>query len=78
MFIMMNQDMTPSGFTKLAPKSQLDYLQKTAVLIHKIVKGDIVVSLFWSQDFIFEVLSPKNNTKNLEIKCFERYKYVQS
>jgi len=70
--------MTPAGFTKLAPKSQMDYLQKTAILIHKIVKGDIIVSLFWSQDFIFEVLNPKNSAKNIEIKCFERFKYIHS
>ncbi len=70
--------MTTSGFTELAPKSQMDYLQKTATLIHRIMKGDLIVSLYWSQDFIFEVLNPKHSTKNYEIKCYERFKYVHS
>ncbi|NJN28570.1 MAG: hypothetical protein HC819_22635 [Cyclobacteriaceae bacterium] len=70
--------MTTSAFSQLAPKNQMDYLQKTAILIHRLVKGDIIVSLYWSQDFIFEVLNPKDEVMKFEIKCFDRFKYVHS
>jgi len=70
--------MTTSGFTELAPKRQMDYLKKTATLIHRIIKGDVIVSLYWSQDFIFEVLKPQSSKKNYEIKCYDRFKYVHS
>ena len=56
----------------------MEYLKKSAVLIHKIIKGNLVVSLFWSKDFIFEVLSPENKSQKLEIKCYDRFKYIES
>ncbi len=70
--------MTISKFAELTPKNQLDYLNKTAILIHRIVKGNLIVSLYWSKDFIFEVFNEKSDTKSYEIKCYDRYKYVQS
>jgi hypothetical protein len=70
--------MTPAGFSQLSYKKQLEYLMKTAILIHKIVKGNLIVSLYWSKDFIFEVLAPTNNLKECEIKCYDRFKYIQS
>ena len=70
--------MTTNGFTKLTPNNQMDYLMKTSTLIHRIIKGNLIVSLYWSKEFIFEVLSPKNNTASYEIKCYDRYKYVYS
>ncbi len=70
--------MTPAHFYKLTSRKQLEYLKETAILIHKIVKGNIIVSLYWSKDFIFEVLIPKNKMQNVEIKCYDRYKYVDS
>ena len=70
--------MTTKGFLELTPKSQMDYLKKTSTLIHRIIKGNLIVSLYWSKDFIFEVLNPKNNISNYEIKCFDRFKYVHS
>ncbi len=70
--------MTPSAFSKLSYKKQLEYLKKTAILIHKIIKGDLVVSLYWSKEFVFEVLAPVNNLRNCEIKCYDRFKYIHS
>ena len=70
--------MTINRFSELTPKGQMDYLKKTATLIHRIIKGNLIVSLYWSKDFIFEVLNPKNNINHYEIKCFDRFKYVQS
>lgn len=70
--------MTTNGFSRLSPRKQMDYLDKTSTLIHRIIKGDLIVSLYWSKDFIFEVLAPKNNNNNYEIKCFDRFKYVYS
>jgi len=70
--------MTPAHFYKLNNRKQMEYLKETAILIHKIVKGNIIVSLYWSKDFIFEVLIPKNKMQNVEIKCYDRYKYVDS
>ena len=70
--------MTINGFIKMSPQSQMDYLKKTSTLIHRIIKGNIIVSLYWSKDFIFEVLSPKSNVKRYEIKCYDRLKYVNS
>ena len=70
--------MTASKFAELTPRRQMNYLRKTAILIHRIVKGNLIVSLYWSKDFIFEVFSPKNDLKFYEIKCYDRYKYVQS
>ena len=70
--------MTTLGFSELPPKNQMDYLNKTSTLIHRIIKGNMIVSLYWSKDFIFEVLSPKNNIRNFEIKCYDRFKYVYS
>lgn len=71
-------NMTTSLFTKLTPKRQMDYLNKTAILIHRILKGNVIVSLYWSKDFIYEVINPKNNVKKHEIKCYDRFKYVHS
>lgn len=70
--------MTPNGFTELAPDTQMDYLKKTSTLIHRIIKGNVIVSLYWSKDFIFEVLNPKSNATSYEIKCYDRFKYVYS
>jgi hypothetical protein len=70
--------MTPAAFSKLTYRKQMEYLMKTAILIHKIMKGDLIVSLYWSKDFIFEVLSPKSNLKRCEIKCYDRFKYIES
>lgn len=70
--------MTNSVFSNLAPKSQMDHLKRTSILIHKIMKGNMIVSLYWSKEFIYEVLNPKNNLKTYEIKCFDRFKYVHS
>ena len=70
--------MTPNGFTELAPDTQMDYLKKTSTLIHRIIKGNVIVSLYWSKDFIFEVLKPKSKANSYEIKCYDRFKYVYS
>ncbi len=70
--------MTASKFAELTPKNQMNYLNKTAILIHRIIKGNLIVSLYWSKDFIFEVFSPRSSTKFYEIKCYDRFKYVQS
>ena len=56
----------------------MDYLNKTAILIHRILKGNVIVSLYWSKDFIYEVINPKNNVKKFEIKCYDRFMYVQA
>lgn len=70
--------MTTTGFTKLGAQNQMDYLKKTSTLIHRIIKGNVIVSLYWSKDFIFEVFTPKSNSTNYEIKCYDRFKYVYS
>ncbi len=70
--------MTTLGFSKLPQESQMDHMKRTSTLIHRIVKGNMIVSLYWSKEFIYEVLNPKNNMSKYEIKCFDRYKYVQS
>ncbi len=70
--------MTTANFSQLTTKEQMEYLKKSAILIHKIIKGNLIVSLYWSKDFVFEVLSPKNKLQNMEIKCYDRYKYVES
>lgn len=70
--------MTTNAFIRLSTKNQMEYLKKTSTLIHRIVKGNLIVSLYWSRDFIFEVFSPKNNLHNIEIKCYDRFKYVYS
>jgi len=71
-------NMTTAGFTQMTPRDQMNYLKKTAILIHRIVKGNLIVSLYWSKEFIFEVFCPKNNLNTYEIKCYDRYKYVQT
>ena len=68
--------MTPANFYKLPNRKQMEYLRETAILIHKIVKGNLIVSLYWSKDFIFEVLVPSNKMQKVEIKCYDRFKYV--
>ena len=70
--------MTTANFSQLSNKKQMEYLKKTAILIHKIIKGDVIVSLYWSKDFVFEVLSPISKVNNIEIKCYDRFKYVES
>lgn len=70
--------MTTNGFTELPPNNQMDYLKQTSTLIHRIIKGNVIVSLYWSKEFIFEVFSPKCNVESYEIKCYDRFKYVYS
>ena len=70
--------MTQASFSKLTSKKQIEYLKKSAIMIHKIVKGNLTVSLYWSKEFIFEVLAPTNKYNSIEIKCYDRYKYVES
>ena len=69
--------MTTLGFRALTPKRQMDHLKKSSTLIHKIITGNLTISLYWSKDFIYEVLNPKNKLNECEIKCFDRFKYVQ-
>lgn len=70
--------MTITRFSELAPQEQMDHLKNTSTLIHRIIKGNIIVSLYWSNEFVFEVLNPKNDLKEFEIKCFDRFKYHHS
>ena len=70
--------MTTTRFSKLTPKGQMDHLKNTATLIHRIVKGNLIVSLYWSREFVYEVLRPKNNLKEYEIKCYDRFRYHSS
>jgi hypothetical protein len=70
--------MTITNFTKMSPSSQMDYLKKKSTLIHRIIKGNVIVSLYWSKDFIFEVFCPKSRSGKYEIKCYDRFKYVES
>jgi hypothetical protein len=70
--------MTQASFSKLTSKKQIEYLKKSAILIHKIMKGNLIVSLYWSKEFIFEVLTPKNKFNSIEIKCYDRFKYIES
>ena len=70
--------MTTNGFTELAPNHQMDYLKKSATLIHRIIKGNLIVSLYWSKELIFEVFSPKNDLNEFEIRCYDRFKYIES
>lgn len=70
--------MTTASFSKLTNRKQMEYLKKSAILIHKIIKGNITVSLYWSKEFIFEVLTPTNKVQGIEIKCYDRFKYVES
>jgi len=70
--------MTTNSFSQMTPKTQIEYLKKTAILIHRIFKGDLTVSLYWSKDLIYEVISPKSKTKNVEIKCYDRFHYLHT
>jgi hypothetical protein len=70
--------MTTNSFSQMTPKTQIEYLKKTAILIHRIFKGDLTVSLYWSKDLIYEVISPKSQTKNVEIKCYNRFDYLHT
>jgi hypothetical protein len=70
--------MTQANFSTLTSKKQLEYLKKSAILIHKIIKGNLVISLYWSKEFVFEVLAPKSNLKRVEIKCYDRSDYLNS
>ena len=70
--------MTISKFTKMSPSSQMDFLKQQSTFIHRIIKGNVIVSLYWSKDFIFEVFSPKSREDKYEIKCYDRFDYVQS
>lgn len=72
------RDMTIKSFCDMPPKSQMDHLKQTTTLIHKIIKGNFVISLYWSKDIIYEVLSSKNNQTKFEIKCYDRFNYVLS
>jgi hypothetical protein len=70
--------MTITRFSELTPKEQMNHLKNTSTLIHRIIKGNIIVSLYWSTEFVFEVFNPKNNLKEFEIKCFDRFEYQHS
>jgi len=69
--------MTITSFSKMSAKDQMDYLKRKSTFIHRVIKGNVIVSLYWSKDFIFEVFCTKNNTQMVEIKCYDRFKYVQ-
>lgn len=68
--------MTTLSFRRMSPKDQMNYLKKTATLLHRIVKGNMIVSLYWSQHFVFEVLSLQDKDDTYEIKCYDRFKYI--
>lgn len=70
--------MTTLSFRNMPAKDQMNYLKKRATLLHRIVKGNMIVSLYWSKEFVFEVLSLKNNINTYEIKCFDRFDYIHS
>ena len=68
--------MTTLSFRNMPPKDQMQYLKKTATLLHRIVKGNMIISLYWSKQFVFEVLSLKLNDDTYEIKCYDRFEYI--
>ena len=45
--------MTTTEFIELTPKGQKNYLKNTSTLIHKIIKGCMSVSLYWSKKIAF-------------------------
>ncbi len=68
--------MTKSVFDQLDMTNQLNFLRNNSILVHKIIKGNIIVSLYWNRELIFEVFMKKDSFKVHEIKSFDRFQYA--
>ncbi len=68
--------MTIDGFEGLDMNGKVKYLRKNAVLIHSLIRGNMIISLFWTKDLIFEVFKTKNNREIYDIKSYNRFEYA--
>lgn len=68
--------MTIDGFEGMSMDGKIKHLQGNAILIHSLIRGNLIISLFWSKDLIFEVFKTKNNGKIYDIKTYNRFEYA--
>lgn len=68
--------MTTFGFRHLGPDLQLAFLRRKGLHLQSLIRGNFIISLFWSENLIFEVFILRNNGKVFEIKCFDRHEYI--
>lgn len=63
-------------FNELEPESKVNFLKQYAVLVQSIIRGEFIISLFWTSDLIFEVFYLRNDTSIFEIKSYDRRQYA--
>jgi len=68
--------MNINKFERLQPDRKVSYLKKDAVLIQSVIRGEFLISLFWTRDLIFEVFYLRNDSSIFEIKSYNRKQYV--
>jgi hypothetical protein len=60
----------------MAIDHKLDYLRKYGRHLQSIVRGNFIISLYWSDGLVFEVFILRNNNEVFEIKCFDQNEYA--
>jgi hypothetical protein len=68
--------MTTFGFQHLSIDQQLEFLRRKGLHLQSLIRGNFIISLYWSENLIFEVFILRNNGKVFEIKCYERHEYL--
>jgi hypothetical protein len=68
--------MTVKEFEGLSFNEKVNFLKKNATLVHSLIRGEMLISLYWSNELIFEVFHVKDTASIYEIKGFDRFKYA--
>ena len=69
--------MTTFGFRHLSLDQQLEFLRRKGLHLQSLMRGNFIISLYWSEDLVFEVFILRNNGNVFEIKCYDRHEYLK-
>lgn len=68
--------MTTFRFNQLDRQTQLAYLKREGKLVDSVIRGNFLISLYWTKELIFEVFIRRNTSEVTEIKIYDRNKYA--
>jgi hypothetical protein len=70
--------MTAFSFNQLDRNTQIAYLRRKGKLIDTVIRGNFLISLYWTKELIFEVFLFRDNLDVFEIKIYDRKQYPAS
>lgn len=68
--------MTAFRFNQLNQQTQLAHLKRQGKLVDTLIRGNFLISLYWTKELIFEVFILKDTLSIFEIKSYDRNQYA--